>query len=185
MKNLLILSALLLLIATGCSKDQADNGNNPPGTPDPKYYDFDNDGIDDFIIEYIRFTWDGVGASGDGLAGRIVPLNGNLILTNHNEFTLFNEKNDILRIEVEPPLDWISFGQDLVMMQNSSENGFLWPDEWAILSREPEISYYLGLIIQREIPRIGWIKLMIQTSSGNIRITDKEFTKSDHILISR
>jgi hypothetical protein len=184
MKNLTVLLVVLLIISPGCT-EKKNTGNNPPAMPESENYDFNNDEVDDFIIEYEKYTWDSRGNRGDGQAGKIVPLNGNLILTGQDELALFHEIYDTIQKEVGLPLKWISLEKDLVMVENSSANDFVWPDEWSVLSDNNGPDYYLGVIISDEIPVLGWIKLKITASTGVIEVMDKEFVEGDFIMINR
>ncbi len=147
-------------------------------------FDLNHDGIDDISIEYSSFTWDGRNTSGNGIDGKLAPLNGSSILAINNEATLFLEKNDIVPREVELPLDWTNSERDLVSVQTSYENGQKWPDEWDV-NRKNSMCDYLGVLIQKDKPFVGWVKIKINISSGEVLIIDKEFTSGEYIVIDR
>ena len=150
-------------------------------------YDLNGDSEDDIAIEYRLFTWDGVGCSGDGYGGIVVPLNQNEILLNQNEKPLFIRLNDIIYKDVTEPLYWEKdVPPYVVSISNSSLNNYLWPNEWNIQSNYNQYTYYLGLIINKgDVQQLGWIKLSIDRFTGQILIVDKTFTTNGSIEVDR
>ncbi len=183
---------LTTFIIYSCEKDDNSNENlskNPPETPEAVSYDLDDDSVNDIKIEYRQFTWDGINSSGDGISGLIEPLNESSILQKQNEYTLFNKLNDTIRINTTEPYYWEKYlDPDLVSISNSSVNDYLWPIEWKIQSNlNLDLdSYYLGIMINNSNSNlIGWIKITINKSTGDIQILDKKFTAEEFIVIGK
>lgn len=190
MKTYFLLLFFLLLTVLACKKDNINKTNeelskNPPEMPAVASYDLNNDSIDDVKIEYKLFTWDGSNASGDGIDGTITTLNDNEVLLKRNEYTLFSQLNDILRINPIEPNYWTAHASPH-LVSISSSIGYLWPKTWAISSNKAQDSYYIGIkILKENIPSLGWLKLEIDSSTGSVKIVDKQFTPEHFIIIDR
>jgi hypothetical protein len=185
MKTYYLIIISFLVVALGCEKDK-DLSKTPPETPQLVKYDLNDDSADDFTIEYRWFTWDGINSSGDGISGTIEPLNQNSILFKRKGVTLFNQLNDTIKMEVTEPLYWETFQADLISISNSSENNYLWPNEWKIQSNTTQSSYYLGVKLkENESFLIGWVKFRIEKSTGEIQIIDKKLTSDSYIVIDK
>jgi hypothetical protein len=181
---------LIAVILCSCEKNDTADGKlskNPPDMPKSVNYDLNDDSIDDIKIEYSLYTWDGINSSGDAIYGSLKPLNGCSVLLKQNDYTLFNKPNDIININANEPYYWEkNSNPDLVSILNSSENDYLWPNEWRIESDMTLDSYYLGVKINTNNNiHIGWIKLKINKSTGAINILDKKFTTEEFIVIGK
>jgi hypothetical protein len=189
MKTYYFLLLFLVITLLSCEKDKQDEelSKNPPETPEAISYDLNNDAVNDIKVYYSSFTWDGFNCSGDGISGLIETLNDNAVLMQQNEYRLFNQFKDTLRINAAGPYYWEEYIRlALVSITNSSVNGYLWPKEWSIQSKPIQDSYYLGIIIkENNTPLIGWLKLKLDQSSGSIKIVDKKFTSENFIVIDR
>ncbi|MFB6344073.1 hypothetical protein ACE1ET_20310 [Saccharicrinis sp. FJH62] len=190
MKTKYIWIIFTTFIICSCEKDDNSNENlskNPPETPEAVSYDLNDDSVNDIKIEYRWFTWDGINSSGDGISGLIEPLNESSILLKQNEYTLFNKLNDTIRINTTEPYYWEKYlAPAFVSISNSSVNDYLWPSEWKIQSNLNLDSYYLGIVINNSNNNlIGWIKITINKSTGDVQILDKKFTTEEFIVIEK
>ena len=185
MNQLLLILIACFSLAMSCEKDENSWQDHPPILPAPVTYDFNDDGTDDFSVEYFRFTTDGFEISGEGIAGAIRPLNENMVLTRFDGISSYLHIGDIVRLDAEEPFYWIGFSSDLVWIEITTTNPD-WPDQWRVLSKEPEMFYYVGAIIVKDGRKlVGWIKMRIYPKIGRIAIKDYEFRNSDFIVISR
>ena len=185
MKAYYVITISSVLLLYSCKKD--DNlSKTPPQIPQAVEYDFNDDAIHDFMIEYRWFTWDGINSSGDGISGIISPLHQNLILRKRNEPAFFNQLHDTIQKDVEEPLYWENFQADLVSISNSSANNYLWPNAWGVHTTDSQDQYYLGITIkENENFLIGWLKFNIDKSTGTIQITDKKLSSGNIVIIDK
>lgn len=190
MKINFLLIPIFVFALFSCEKDDQSNDNLSKKTPEPPKavkYDLNDDSVDDINIDYSWFTWDGINSSGGGISGLIEPLNESSVLLKRNEYTLFSESNDTIRINTNEPYYWEKYlDPDLVSISNSSVNDYLWPNEWKIKSNKTMDFYYVGIKIEIDNSNmIGWIKIKIDKSTGNIMILDKKFTTEEYIVIGK
>jgi hypothetical protein len=186
MKTMYLYAFCLLAIVSGCES----NENEPiPDfeSPEGAQYDFDEDGINDFSIDYNTFVWDGVNSSGWGVAGLLKPLNENSILhkrdVNYVTAALFSKKNDVITADISLPLEWETYHARLADIYDPDKNV---NQVWNIHSANAPDSYYLGIKIKKENGfLIGWVKLEIDKATGQISIVDKKLTTDNSILIDR
>lgn len=178
---LLILS--IIFIQFSCDNDDFDL----PKTPKAVNYDLNRDSHDDIRIEYQLFTWDGINSSGDGISGYIKPLNGTSIWVKQTEYSLFNKLNDTIALNPKKPYYWEDFLDALIVSASySSVNKHAWTSEWRIHTKTAMDFYYLGIRINKNKKNlIGWIKIKVNQSTGQIQIVDKEFTEKDFIVIGK
>lgn len=186
MKTSYLCIVSIAFILCSCEKDE-NLSNNPLNMPKAVKYDLNDDSIDDIIIEYSLYEWDGTNSSGSGIAGSLQTLNGNSVLLKQNDYTLFNRLNDTIKINTKEPYYWAKDSNPfLVSISNSSDNDYLWPSEWKIQSNLNLDSYYLGIMITNDNNnQIGWIKMEINKSSGKIQISDKNFSSEEFIVIGK
>jgi hypothetical protein len=190
MKTNLIFTPILLLTLFSCemTNQSFDNYSKiPPKIPNAVKYDLNDDSVDDINIDYRSFTWDGINCAGNGISGVIEPLNQCSILLKYNEYILFNELNDTIRVNTNEPYYWEKYlSSDMVSISSSSFNDYLWQNEWRIHSNKTMDYYYLGIKIANEnINMIGWIKMKIDKSTGVIKILNKKFSTEEYIVIGK
>lgn len=192
MKTNYLLILIIISILYSCEKDNKSNDLNrvlseAPEVPKAMNCDLNGDSFNDIKVEYYWFTWDGVNCSGDGVSGTIKPFNGSSILLKRNEYALFNKLNDTINVNVSEPYYWEKYiNTNLVAISNSSVNAYLWPDEWKVQSNMSLDSYYLGVKIDKGTStQLGWIKIKINKSTGEIEIIDKKFVTSEYIVIGK
>jgi hypothetical protein len=180
----------LLLISLSCESDKEDGINGTPEvpeTPQTVALDVNDDGVDDFELQYGMFVWDGVGVSGFGISGRIDPLNENSLLFIRDaemySHTLFNKRGDTINKDAAAPLEWNIMSAELVTISDMNN---LWPLEWNIMSENAPDSYYVGVKVKDGSEfMIGWLKLEINKDTGEAFVTDMEVTAEDEIVIDR
>lgn len=177
----------LFAIIAGCESNDENEPISAFEAPETVQYDFDNDRINDFSVDYSVFSWDGVNSAGLGVAGSLKPLNENLILhkrdANQIMLTLFNKRNDIITLDASLPLEWETFQARLTDIYDPDKTA---NRVWNIHSTNTADSYYVGIKIKKENGFfIGWVKLEIDAATGLISIIDKKLTADNSILIDR
>jgi len=71
-----------------------------------------------------------------------------------------------------------------VDITNSSKG--IWPNEWTIRNNSASESYYLGIRLKENNSfLVGWLKLDIDKTTGEIKIIDKNLTSNNYILIDK
>jgi len=173
-----------------CKKDDNSDGNlskNPPKTPEPVNYDLNDDSVDDIKIEYSWFTWDGINCSGEGISGSLEPLSGSSVLSKRNDYTLFNKLNDTIKINTNEPYYWEKYSNSvLITIMNSTENDYLWQNEWSVRSGMTLDTYYLGIKLNvNDNNLVGWIRIKINKLTGGIQVLEKKFTTEEFIVVGK
>ena len=187
-----LIFGLILFLHNSCRKSTSEiNGNIPkqtktqPTIPQTVDFDFNDDQIYDFEIEYSNFTWDGINCSGDGISGNFKPLNQNTILLRTNERTLFLQYNDTIKNTAENPSYWDNFRACVVSI-STLPDGNLWPIEWSVQSNQNQQVYYLGIkVVVKSGYSIGWLKLQVDKTSGIVEIKDKKITNASFIIVGK
>lgn len=182
------LFSLLISLALSCSKKDEDvSALATPVPPKMSVFDVNNDTVDDFAIEYSHGIWDGFETSGDFFSGKVEPLGENTILQEYEENVsstlLFAHTGDSILRQTDDTLSWTNQGWFISLFQGGDG---VWPKEWRIESPKTSAPYYIGMQIQEEdIFLLGWLKLEIDTTTGEVKILDSAFTTEDSILIDR
>jgi hypothetical protein len=186
MKTFTCLFICLLILFYACKKDN-DSNNKEPSVPASASYDFNNDGLDDLLVKYQKYTWDGVNISGDLITGMIEPINSSSLLVKRGESKLFLSLNDTIFQDVSDPLYWEQNIQPvLVSISNSSTTNHVWPGEWSIIDNKNQESYYVAISIPSNLVHlIGWLKLKISKSTGKLQIVDKNIVGESYVIVDR
>lgn len=187
MKTIKLLLSIIIFMAYSCEKDDKSNNqlSKIPRAPASVNVDLNGDSLDDIKMEYRMFLWDGVNSSGEGVEGSIEPLNGNSVLQKQNDYSLFNTLGDTIRKNTTEPYYW-QMNTSIRVVSISTREDFSLPDEWEIKSAMNLNYYYLGIRINTNgVDEIGWIKIKINKTNGDIHIVDKKFTTSERIVIKR
>jgi hypothetical protein len=177
---------LLNLLIPGCNKDL--NENQPPIAPEDKEFDLTNDSKNDFKLNYLNYTWDGIGPDGTGfgIAGLFIPIDNNKILKNQNSGILFSNVNDTIKNQVELPYSWISSISEWPSLVEIKTYINQWEKTWTIKSPDIKEFYYLAFKIfaaDKEI--LGWLKLKIDNKTGSVEVIEKNTTDRNFIVISK
>jgi len=184
MKRYRLFILFFLFLAFSCSK--SDDGNQElPEIPQSKTYDLNGDTIDDFTIEYALGVWDGFRASGLVYSANFVPERENKILSEYEENVsttfLFSQRGDTIRRIADSPQEWDDRGR-LHRLWQSGDG--VWSKEWSIANDEISNPYYAGVQIKEgDTLLVGWLKLEIDTKTGEIAIADYELTSKKFIVV--
>ncbi len=183
----LLIFGILVIGIFGCEKardtntdQKIDGSKEPPEIPASDSLDINGDAITDFVIDYPWYVWDGVNASGDGISGRVEPLNGNMVLGDYYRGYIFSNQDDTIFSDVSAPLEWDNLGADVVSIATTA--GYFWPEHWRILSNLYSERYYLGIKLNG---KPGWLEMQIDSLTGGIVITDKNTTEDDYIIVGK
>ena len=187
MRFIYIILFISAFIATfySCEKD-VENHLKIPQSYD---CDFNDDQIIDFRIEYSLNTWDGFDSlgnprGGDCISGGLLSLNENSVLLKHDEEWLFRTINDTIYSNVSDSDYFSSSKVVLVSISTTSGSGSGWEKEWSIAGDLSQDNYYLGFkIMDDDNYLLGWLKLHINKTTGEIVIIDKRTTNNDFIIV--
>ena len=184
--RLIFLLGLLSSTVFSCDKDKEDN--IPPVSPENKEFDLNNDSINDFKLDYVRYTWDGIGPDGTGfaIAGLLVPLNNNKILKNQDLGLLFYQDNDTLSNQFVLPYLWLSSSSEWPVLVEIKTYINQWENTWTIKGNETKDFYFLAFSISKSDKNfLGWMKLIIDKNTGLVEIVDKKTTDQEFIIIGK
>jgi hypothetical protein len=180
---------LMLIIPIGLFIISCDVSHNDdvfiPTKPETKEFDLNGDLINDFKIQYVAGSWDGVGPNGTGefMVGEIYPLNNTKILNKQDQGYLFMPLIDTVHFKMNLPFLWQATSAKLVEIKTYINE---WPNEWSVNSNELKDFYYLAFFIPTEDSNIiGWIKIQIDKSSGLIEIKETKSTNQDLLIIGK
>ncbi len=180
--NQLFKCLIFLILFTGCGNDESPNRQNPddvytseiPELPVTQNIDLDNDGFEDFKIEYSReMIFSNV--SDERIVGYFRPIGNHQVLHKQQSQNLFlTELSDIIE-NVNEPLFWNDAGwsEDIISIYNNFDGE--WQSQWEPHHVTEQASYYLGfkLIKNNEI-KIGWVELEFDLDSGETVILNSE-----------
>lgn len=157
-----------------------------PKTPNDQEWDLDSDSVLDFKISYTRFGWENLDVHGEGIQGSIFPINENKVYAKGIGLTLFLRPKDSVFLHPKGKHNWSDFDNNTILcIANSSKHNFLWQNEWDIQSKARFEYYYLALLIKNSEKRqVGYIKLSLNSKTGQIQIVDKKFTTKEFIIIT-
>ncbi len=177
----------LSIIICSCNKDNDDTLDSNLLIPQKANVDLNNDSIDDFIVHFVWGPWEGVNNSGYYLTGDIEPQNDNLLLSKQNKNAFFIQQNDTIKVELSDSLSWKNTSIHFVTMSNDLlKENYSWPTEWIIQNHNSFESYFIGIkLIENNSSLIGWMKIEISSSTGEIKISDKQITSDEYIVINK
>jgi hypothetical protein len=170
-----------------CEKD-VENHLMIPQIPQSYDCDFNDDKIIDFRIEYSSGIYDGFDflgnpTGGDYISGDLKSLNKNSVLLNDDNGRLFRAINDTIYSNVSDS-DYFSSDVGLVSIHTTSGSGSVWEKEWSIAGDLSQDYYYLGFkTMDDDNYLLGWLKLHINKTTGEIVIIDKRTTNKDFIIV--
>lgn len=195
-KAYVLLFSLLPIIIVSCGKSDNSDGiqkvegseQNNPEMPDAVNYDLNADLIDDFQIDYVLGSWDGVDASGLLISGSLEALNESTVLVRSGENLpaqiLFNRPEDTIWSVPREPFKWNDDSNPITITEIRQGADGIWPDEWSINSEFNTNPYYLGIQVkENEDFLVGWIKLEINKTNGKIKFEQYRLTADEYIVI--
>lgn len=169
---ILILSISYL---TSCNK----NNKNTPTQPNNYNVDIDNDSNPDYEIRYWSVETHDIPPSSQGITGAIKPLNNNQLLKNQNS-ALFLKKGDTIKMTDNSNSEWTGYSKSVIGISGS---GDIWDEQWSINS-DSNFEYYMGVKIDtNNQSKIGWLKLQLNTTNGNISVDKVQLSNNDFIII--
>lgn len=197
MKKVSILFFLPLLWIVVCCEDNGNNdgiqivegsGPNNPAVPDAIDYDLNADSVNDFQIDYILGSWDGVDSSGQFISGFLESLNESTVLVrtdgNGSAQILFNTPQDTIWRAPKEPFKWNDVSEPLTLVEITQAADGIWPDAWSVNSEFNSNPYYLGIRVEENTDfLVGWIKLEINKTNGEIEFLQFRLTPDDYIVI--
>lgn len=180
MRKLLFYSILINLVSVAsCKKD--DLTLSPTDYPSNYAIDINQDGIDDFFVEYNQLTTSDVPVSGSSIIGSINPGENISTLYSTSSGYLFLSQGDTIYQSPPANLNWYSYSSDLVSKDWDNENG--WDDLWKVNSTQNE--YYFTFLLENGVnTELGWMKLEIDITNGEISVIDQSLSSSNFIVIN-
>ena len=181
-------SFLIVWIVIGCTWHSIPEPGPVPLQRDPWNVDLNDDGINDATLYYSSGVWDGIGSSGSTLGAMVSTTGFNTTLYKRDAqlfpHTLFHVTKDTIRRNAPLPQEWNNMGAHLVEIWQ--EAGGKWPKTWTINSEHQSGPYYVALRVRKGNDYlIGWIKVDIDVTSGEVTMIDKAFTSNEFIVIDR
>ncbi len=174
MKKLLLLTFSLTLLFS-CNKDK----EKELQIPDDQIFDINGDLKADFEVRYSSVETTDIPPSSHSAWGSIKPLNNNQLLKNQNS-ALFLRKGDTIKTDNNTDSEWINYSKNVIQI---SGNNNIWDKNWTI-SSELNQDYYLGVKIEeRGTYKIGWVKLLFNTSSGAISYEKIQLSDNAFLII--
>jgi hypothetical protein len=186
MKTQLYLAVGLLCVLISCKKNDANEelSKTPPAVPKDLFCDMNGDLKNDFKFNYNWYTYDGIGISGDGIGGNITPMNDNQVLYSQDHGSLFLKETDTISITDKQFVKWSYSPASLVSVSTTNDN--YWPTAWRILGDTQQGYKYIGVkVANNNSYSVGWIKISINTASGDITILDKKLKTADYIIVDK
>jgi len=193
MKYLPCLAGIIIavILSVSCESDndketfgcpEGSSGDRMITIPENDELDINNDSIKDFTVQYVIYTWDGAGISGDGISGEVVPSGENEILFHYNFGNLVYQPGDTIYADIEPPYSWYNYPAFIVSTYMTY--GCPWPDEWKILSQGEYDFYYLAFkLYYNDSCLMGWMKLTADKESGEVKIIENNYIYGDSLVI--
>mgnify|MGYP001167227601 FL=1 len=149
--------------------------------PTMQYHDMNNDSIYDYVITFEGISTMDVPASAVQFYRDLEPLESNLILKNPDSGYFFLQTGDTLTYEIPTTLAWDESCNVRIFSRYFSENTEA--DAWTLLPGIKD-EYILGLkFYAGEEAALGWIKLGLNPETGEILITDGNFSFDDPLVI--
>ncbi|MDG1331605.1 MAG: hypothetical protein P8P74_04700 [Crocinitomicaceae bacterium] len=148
----------------------------------PSNYELDinQDGIVDFAREYSQLSTYDDPVSGSSVIGSFTPRENVSFLYEPNVGYLFLAANDTIHDASTSSLSWYEYPADLISKDWSDEAG--WDATWSVNSDMNE--YYLAFKLQNgTTDELGWLKLAINQTTGEITIIDQGISSSSYIVI--
>ena len=163
-----------LLVFTSCSKDEINS--NSPSIHDTIEIDIDEDGLEDFKIEYSYVDIEPLSLSDGtfGITGSLKPYGNNEILRHRDKKSLFLRNLDEIEESVTEPLNWRNtFSRTIVSIATKNAEGD-WPNKWEINADTSHPTYFLGLkLVNDNMNQLAWIEIEINKKDGTVSIVDK------------
>lgn len=176
MKNLSFLLCFCLLISA-CKNPNKINFNKIE-TPKDYSIDIDNNGQDDFEIYYKQLQTEDIPVSGASINGEIRFINNGAFFCNiYGAYSecLFLSKGDSIKTDLATN-NWNYYPVSLISI--GWQNG-KWDKNWFV-NASVSGDYYLGFKMQ---DNLGYLKLDLNTETGEIKVLDSKVTKDDFLII--
>lgn len=186
-KPLFLYSTIVAFTFISCTKEDEDyTSDETEYTSDETEYpsnytlDINQDGIEDFVVEYNHISTSDVPVSAISIIGSITPLDNVSCLYQAYDGHLFLSPNDTIHSEYTSQNQWSSYDADIITKDWHRNIG--WGTLWEVRSSQNE--YYFAFKLQNGVTNeLGWLKLEIDLNTGDIEITDMASSNSDFIVI--
>ena len=187
MKPLFIYSTIVAFSFMSCSKEDEDFTSDETEYPIeeteyPSNYtlDVNQDGIDDFVVEYKHISTSDVPVSAVSIIGSIIPMDNVSCLYQSYDGYLFLSPNDTIHNDYTSQNQWYNYDADII--SKSWHRNIGWDTFWGVLS--PQNEYYFAFKLQNGvINELGWLKLELDLNTGDIEIIDMASSNSNFIVI--
>ncbi len=185
MRNLMIILKGLML-ATSCEnrKDATENDFYPgkPVIPVNDSVDMNSDQVIDFVISYRESATYDYPSSHGSITGSINPIHQNRLLHRNNAGYLFLRINDTIRKVSNTHSDWNAYDADVIIINRDHEN---WDRAWTVLSEQKNYYFLAYKLLMTDAEKIGWVSLSFDTISGEISITDGDYSNNPELIIHK
>ena len=181
MRNIILtIISVCLLLACEDESNSSKELNTHPSLYNDSYINLNADTLSDVKVKYAEYATDDLPSSGGSIIGSICPLNNNELLYRAYDGHLFLKLNDTIRKQNNTDADWFDYEADIISIDRHNET---WDLYWKITS-DFEEDFYLGIKLSFENSvEIGWLKLGLDTITGEISIVDSEFTSGEELVI--
>lgn len=187
MNPLFIYSALIAFALISCNKEEEISPTEEEvSTFDETEYpsndtlDVNQDGIDDFILEYTQIETNDYPSTVSSIRGSLSPLENVHGLYQLYVGHLFLAPNDTIYANDVPPITWSNYEANILHKNWGINTG--WSPVWEVNSSQNE--YYFAYKLQNgSNDELGWLKLEIDTTTGEVEIVDQASSNSSFIVI--
>lgn len=166
----------LILLCLGCNSNRLDSID----IPNDIELDVNGDGNPDFNIIYLKRTEGDPIGNFEAIRMNLESEGTNQILKSDGEFSLFLNDLNLIQSDVTSPLYWevtnpSSNRSTLVAKIQTDYDGVSWNNEWTILSKEEQETYFIGLkIFGDNTFQLGFIEFSIDESNGQFNLIQAE-----------
>lgn len=172
---------LAFIFLSSCADPQIETENifiNMPAIPSNLYIDMDEDGLSDYKISYAlqeletkspRFSINAVLEALDGH---------DILLKPKNDVPLLTDESLILP-DIESLYFYLTLDQnwnkirDILLVQIQDGNS-VWGPQWTVNTQEIFETYFIGVRLNEDEYKTGWIELSIDINTGIIQLVNKE-----------
>lgn len=156
---------LAILIFTSCIKN---DNKQIPNIPENIIIDMNNDGIDDFEINYF-YAYVYSPTSTKAIYCKFKIIGENEVLSKDAERYLFLNNLEVINENMDNPFQWNGIDGYIATYKNNVKNE--WPSKWEVASDKISDRYFIGIKLNNTSSiKIGWIELEINNKSGVVKI---------------
>jgi hypothetical protein len=171
---------LLVIISYACSKEDTIRVSIPVD----KKFDLNGDLVADVSITYKLYSGNINGSKYEIIKGQLTFENPENELMEYDSVGFLLHNNDTIFMNPDSTQHkWRKGGLVLVTRFHYSDSD--WPEYWSIRDESIENTFYLGFRMQMnpESKIIGWMKLGISNITGDIIITEDEYSVEEYMVV--